>query len=151
MSRIQFIVWEAIRIRGFKYLSQQSCQMFICGMRENVTNGTLNVVKYYFLTAGTHIQCSPLNRIALGRFKSDNNNRMIQLTEVCCYCTNGPAISDYNKRLILLTVIQLSGGHCTYMVSKSWSKCNDCFRFFCVRLRHYFNFIIWLYGSNLAI
>jgi hypothetical protein len=24
----------------------------------------------------------------------------------------GPAISDYNKRLILLTVIQLSDGHC---------------------------------------
>ncbi len=27
-------------------------------------------------------------------------------------CINGPAISDYNKRLILLSVIQLSGGHC---------------------------------------
>jgi hypothetical protein len=26
---------------------------------------------------------------------------------------NGPAMSDYNKRLILLSVIQLSGGHCT--------------------------------------
>ncbi len=25
----------------------------------------------------------------------------------------GPAISDYNMRLILLSVIQLSGGHCT--------------------------------------
>jgi len=24
----------------------------------------------------------------------------------------GPAISDYNMRLILLSVIQLSGGHC---------------------------------------
>jgi len=27
--------------------------------------------------------------------------------------TMGPALSDYNMRLILLSVIQLSGGHCT--------------------------------------
>jgi hypothetical protein len=30
------------------------------------------------------IQCPPLNRITLGRHKSDNNNRMIQLTDVFC-------------------------------------------------------------------
>jgi hypothetical protein len=31
----------------------------------------------------------------------------------CLYIT-GPAISDYNKRLIQLTVIPLSGGHCIW-------------------------------------
>ncbi len=30
------------------------------------------------------IQCPPLNRITLGRHESDNNNRMIQLTDVFC-------------------------------------------------------------------
>jgi len=30
------------------------------------------------------IQCPPLNRITLGLHKSDNNNRMIQLTDVFC-------------------------------------------------------------------
>jgi hypothetical protein len=30
------------------------------------------------------IQCPPLNRITSGRHKSDNNNRMIQLTDVFC-------------------------------------------------------------------
>jgi len=60
------------------------------------------------------IQCPPLNRITLGQHKSDNNNRMIQLTDLVCVHLryNGPAIYDYNTRLILLTVIQLSGGHC---------------------------------------
>jgi hypothetical protein len=28
----------------------------------------------------------------------------------------GPAISDYNMRLILLSGIQLSGGHCNYIL-----------------------------------
>jgi len=61
------------------------------------------------------IQCPPLNRITLGQHKSDNNNRMIQLTDVFCvlfrYIT-GSLLSDYNKRLIQLSMIQLSGGHC---------------------------------------
>jgi hypothetical protein len=30
------------------------------------------------------IQCQPLNTITLGQQKSDNNNRMIQLTDVFC-------------------------------------------------------------------
>jgi hypothetical protein len=30
------------------------------------------------------VQCPPLNGITLGRHKSDNNNRMIQLTDVFC-------------------------------------------------------------------
>ncbi len=30
------------------------------------------------------LQCPPLNRITLDRHKSDNNNRMIQLTDVFC-------------------------------------------------------------------
>ncbi len=61
------------------------------------------------------LQCPPLNRITLGQLKIDNNNRMIQLTDVFCelfsYIT-GSLISDYYKRLIQLSVIQLSGGHC---------------------------------------
>ncbi len=32
-----------------------------------------------------------------------------------CSYIKGPAIFDYNKNLILLTVIQLSGGHCLSM------------------------------------
>jgi len=43
---------------------------------------------------------------------------MIQLTNVFCV----PAISDYNMRLILLSVIQLSGGHCSV---QKWSTKND--------------------------
>ncbi len=60
------------------------------------------------------IQCLPLSRITLGQRKSDNNNRMIQLIE-----RNGgstimePALFDYNMRLIQLSVIYLSGGHCS--------------------------------------
>jgi hypothetical protein len=30
------------------------------------------------------LQCPPLNRITLGQHKSDNNNRMIQLTNIFC-------------------------------------------------------------------
>ena len=59
------------------------------------------------------VQCPPLNRITLGQHKSDNNNWLIQLTDIFVYCWGkmGPAVSDYNKRLILLSVIQLNGGH----------------------------------------
>jgi len=40
---------------------------------------------------------------------------MIQLTEVFCLLFSdkeGSVASDHNKRLIQLSVIQLSGGHC---------------------------------------
>jgi hypothetical protein len=50
------------------------------------------------------IQCPPSNRITFGQHKSDNNNRMIRLTDVFCVLFN---------RLIQLTVIPLSGGHCS--------------------------------------
>ena len=30
------------------------------------------------------VQCPPLNRITLGQHKSDNNNQMIQLTNIFC-------------------------------------------------------------------
>jgi hypothetical protein len=54
----------------------------------------------------------------LANKKSDNNNRMNQLTNVFCvlFTCNGAAIFDYNKRLILLSVIQLSGGHCIHII-----------------------------------
>jgi hypothetical protein len=38
---------------------------------------------------------------------------MTQLTHVFFSYKIGPTIFDYNKRQIQLTVIQLSGGHCT--------------------------------------
>ena len=54
--------------------------------------------------------CPPLNRITLGQPKSDNNNRLIRLTNVFVYCLDKveTETSEYNKRLILLSVIQLS-------------------------------------------
>jgi hypothetical protein len=55
-------------------------------------------------------------RITLDQHKSDNNNLMIQVTDVFCVLLrdiDGTVISDYNKRLILLDVNQLSGGQCT--------------------------------------
>ena len=52
-------------------------------------------------------QCPPLT---LGKHKSYKNNRMIHLTD--CLDISGAVISDYNKRLILLSAIQLRGGHC---------------------------------------
>jgi len=59
---------------------------------------------------------------------------------VNCWGMMGPAISDYNMRLILLSVIQLSVGHCSYLikVGLGWSEdarssfalfnscCQDC-------------------------
>ena len=44
---------------------------------------------------------------------------MIQLNDIFMYCLGmmGPAISDYNKRLILLSVIQLSGRHSILLVN----------------------------------
>ncbi len=35
---------------------------------------------------------------------------------VYCLGIDEPAISDYNKRMILLYVIQLSGGHCSIKI-----------------------------------
>jgi len=42
--------------------------------------------KFYYRNTSFNIwiQCPPLNRITLGQHKSDNTNRMIQLTEVFC-------------------------------------------------------------------
>ena len=60
------------------------------------------------------IQCPLLNRITLGQPKSDNNNQLIQLTDGFLYYLGRivTAISDYNKGLIPLSMIQLSGGDC---------------------------------------
>ncbi len=41
---------------------------------------------------------------------------------------NGPAISDYNKRLIQLSVIQLSGGHCMYFLHFTMFMPDDLFK-----------------------
>ena len=75
--------------------------------------------EYSTLTKIIEIHCPPLNRITLGQHKNDNSNRMIQLTHVLyfVYCLGimGPTISDYNKRVILLSVIQLSGGHFNWL------------------------------------
>ena len=58
-------------------------------------------------------QCPPFNGITLGYHNSDSNNRVIQLAHVY-YCLDimEPLISDYNKRLNLVSVIQLSGRIC---------------------------------------
>jgi hypothetical protein len=64
--------------------------------------------------------------ISLGQHKSDNNNRMIQLTDVFCALTIGIytiglAIFDYKKWLILFTVIPLSGVYCI-TIKINWIK-----------------------------
>ncbi len=79
-----------------------------------------------------------------------------------CCGINGPAISDYNNRLILLSVIQLSSGHCNLKIeelssrmekvvykSKSYTKCGIHFQFFFIKFYEkktekfvYINFII---------
>jgi hypothetical protein len=41
--------------------------------------------QFYFRFPSTYVlQCPPLNKITSGQHKSDNNNRMIQLTDVFC-------------------------------------------------------------------
>ena len=47
--------------------------------------------------------------ITLGQHKIDNNNRIIQLTDVFvkCLVKMGPAISDYNKQFRQIIVINL--------------------------------------------
>ena len=62
------------------------------------------------------MQCPPLNRITVGHYQGDNINRMIHLSDVFSALfigIMGQAISDYNKRLIILSVILLSGWPCT--------------------------------------
>jgi len=47
---------------------------------------------------------------------SDYNKRLIQLSVIQLsggHCITELVISDFNKRLIQLSVIQSSGGHCT--------------------------------------
>ena len=40
--------------------------------------------KFTFFQIKNHLQCSPLNRITSGQHKSDNNNRIIQITNIFC-------------------------------------------------------------------
>ncbi len=40
-------------------------------------------------------QCPPLNRITLGQHKNDNNNRMIQLTDLFCVLIRNKWASDF--------------------------------------------------------
>ena len=63
------------------------------------------VIRTLFKRSWIVLQGPPLNRITSGQHKSDNNNRMIQLTDnfVYCFWIMGPVTSDYNKRLILLS------------------------------------------------
>ncbi len=113
-------------ITGMQYLAIRgskkcSCSQFFKSPNkerifEKITEFCLDVFK----NSSSHlqIQCPPLNRITLGRHRSNNNNRMIQCTDVCytLFYITGPAIFYYNERLILLSVIPLSGGHCKKMV-----------------------------------
>ena len=71
------------------------------------------------------LQCLPFCRLTLGQHKSDSNSCIIiQLTDVFCvlFRYDGPAISYYNKWLIL---IQLSFGHCIKKCSWTTKFCFD--------------------------
>jgi hypothetical protein len=62
--------------------------------------------------------------ITLVHRKSDDNKRIIQLINLFCALLRynriiGPALSDYNMRLIILSVIQLSGRHCSFKVGET--------------------------------
>jgi hypothetical protein len=46
-------------------------------------SGTV-VIQNYLHIFNIKLQCPPLNRITLGQHRSDNNNRMIQLTDAFC-------------------------------------------------------------------
>ena len=39
-----------------------------------------------------------------------------------CLGTMGPEVSDYNKWLIILSMIQLSGGHCTTNIPEAKNR-----------------------------
>ncbi len=78
------------------------------------------------------VQFPSLNRITLGRHKSDNNNQMIKLPTCFVYCLYKivPAVFDYNKRQILLTVMQLSDGY--YITWSTVLTRKNTFNFFCI-------------------
>jgi len=50
---------------------------------EIVNKISVSLFHRFFVTKN-HLQCPPLNRITLGQHKSDNYNRMIQLTDLFC-------------------------------------------------------------------
>jgi hypothetical protein len=50
----------------------------------NQSGTTTFLVVVVVVVVVMEIQCPPLNRITLGRHKSENNNRMILLTDVFC-------------------------------------------------------------------
>ena len=55
-----------------------------------------------------NVQCLPLNRITLCKHKSNDNKRMIQLTDTFFVLLRYNGNSKSNKRLILLSVIQFA-------------------------------------------
>jgi hypothetical protein len=63
---------------------------------------------------------------------------MIQLTDGFCvlFRFNGTTIYDYNKRLILLSVIQLSGGHSTTFGGPKLSAGDPPVEKYCHRMRN---------------
>ncbi len=66
-----------------------------------------------------------INRITLGRNKRINKNRMIQLTDTD-YNIMRPAIFYYEKWVILLSVIQLSGVHYSiYLPMIKWFQIHN--------------------------
>jgi hypothetical protein len=81
----------------------------------------------YKLQFNCYIQCTPLNRITLGETITDPFNRMIPITEHMSYkrrllkgCRDLINLSHFDPiiRMITLTVIPLSGAHCsTFLVT----------------------------------
>ena len=92
--------------------------MWTCFRKYQISTISCEIAMLCFLEARIskmETQCPPLNRILiLGQRKSDHNNRMSQLTDyvVSCLGVMGPVICDYNKRLIQLSVMLLSGVYC---------------------------------------
>ena len=76
-------------------------QLHLCGF-DKVSKYLRNKFSHFFACCN-----SLLDKITLEKHKIDNSNRM--LTFLCTI--QGPARSDYNTRLFISYVIQLSGGH----------------------------------------
>jgi hypothetical protein len=97
----------------FQNLPASHCQSF-----EGWKHGSLLILILHLYLLNVYVEynihCQPLNRFTFGLHKHDNNKPLIQLTDMFLYFQDirWPAISDCNKQLIQLSLMQLSDGHC---------------------------------------
>ncbi len=54
----------------------------------------IKVIAVKYTGVWISVQCLPINRITLGQHKSDNNKRMIQLTDVFCVLSRDDGTSN---------------------------------------------------------